>query len=211
VYFNFNYQTTPLLFFFAQGLVFAVLLWRKGRYSDNAPSRWLALFVLTSCLYIVPWMCGYSGWYARDGYREFLYFIPFQQLFFIGPILYFYVQSLLNKSFHFGGRDWWHLLPGGLYLLYSLVIFVYDQFIAAEYFFYADGRDKDMAEWYQISGFASILIYAILSIRYYNSYRRLIYRELSYADGVNYNWVRQFLLAFLLILLLRLVFFVLYP
>lgn len=210
-FFHFTIDTMPLFFFLVQGLVFSFLLARKAFINHNPASGWLAAFIGLCCLYIVPWMCGYSGWYARDGYSDFLFFVPFQQLFFLGPVLYFYVQSLLNSNFRLRQKDYWHFLPGLLYLVYSLIIFIYDFAITEEYYFYADGRDKDMDEWYQALGFSSILVYTVLSIRYYRAYRKMIYRELSFADAINFQWVGRFLLAFLVILLVRFVFFVLFP
>jgi hypothetical protein len=135
--FHFNYQSSFLLFFFLQGLVFAFLLLKKGREHNHQASRWLSLFVFLCCLYLCPWMFGHSNWYAMDGYREFLFFMPFQQLFLIGPVIYFYAQSLLDPSYRFQRKDWWHFGPALLYLLYSLVIFVVDHLVLDEYYFYA--------------------------------------------------------------------------
>ncbi len=209
--FNLNYQSVLLLFFFLQGLVFAVLLFINGRRYQQRSSTWLAAWVLLSCMYITPWMCGHAGWYARDGYREFLFFAPLQQFFFLGPIIYFYVSSLLQVDFRVAGKKWLHLLPGTLYLLYSLGLFVIDIFLLDEYYFYADGRDKDLAPWYQITGLAIMSYYLAMSLQVYRQYYRRIFDELSYADSVLFKWVRQFLMALLFIILLRLSFLVLFP
>ena len=208
---DFNYQSNFLLFFFLQGLIFAFLLLKKGIEHENQASKWLSLFIFLCCLYIAPWMLGHLNWYAMDGYREFLFFVPFQQFFLIGPVILIYTKSLLDPSFRLSRKDWLHFVPAFLYLLYSLVIFIVDQLILDEYYFYADGRDKDLAPWYQISGLASIIIYTSLSIRHYNHYRRLIFQKLSYADTVSFNWVKKYLLALLIIVSLRILFLVLYP
>lgn len=209
--FNLNYQSGLLLFFFLQGIVFAVLLFTCAyRYQQRA-SSWLAIWVLLSCMYITPWMCGHAGWYGRDGYREFLFFVPFQQFFFLGPIIYFYVSALLQADFRVSGRRWFHLLPGALYLLYSLVVFIVDVWVLDEYYFYRDGRDKDLEPWYQISGLAVISFYLALSLQVYRQYHRRIFDELSYADSVLFRWLRQFLTVLLIIILLRLSFLILLP
>ena len=201
----------PLLFFFIQGLVFAVLLLRKGILHSSQSSKWLSLFILLCCMYITPWMTGHAGWYAKDGYSDFLFFVPFQQLFLIGPVVYFYTQSLLNPSFQLSSKHFWHFIPAILYLIYSLVMFVVDALILDTYYFYANGRDKDLEIWYQISGLISMIIYGVLSLRHYILYRQLIFQELSYADTVTFNWMKSFLMAFLTILSLRVIFLLLYP
>jgi len=54
-----------------------------------------------------------------------------------------------------------------------------------------------------------MLIYFLLSFRYYQLYRKLMVQVISYADSVLFRWVRNFLLAFLVMLGFRLLFFVL--
>jgi hypothetical protein len=90
-------------------------------------------------------------------------------------------------------------------------MFVSDQFILDNYFFYADGRDRDLDSWYQIGGFISMIIYVAMSIRGYNEYRKRIFQELSYADSVVHRWIKRFFLALLSILVLRLIFLILSP
>lgn len=209
--FSFYYKSAFLFFFFTQGLIFAFLLFRKGIQHASSSSKFLSLFVLLSCLYLCPWMLGHEGWYAKDGYREFLFFMPFHQLFLMGPLIYLYTKSLLAPDFRIHKQELLHFAPGLLYLLYSLVVFITDQFILDAYYFYADGRDKDLAPWYQLSGLASMIIYTGLSIRQYNSYRRRIFQELSYADTVLFEWINRFLIALFIILSLRILFLVLYP
>ncbi|MEM1357189.1 MAG: AraC family transcriptional regulator [Bacteroidota bacterium] len=209
--FEISFQTACLLFFFLQGLLFAGMLLAKGREYGHPPSFWLSGFVFLCCCYITPFMLGYSGWYGKDGYREFLFFVPFQQFFLIGPVIYCYTKSLLDADYRLRGKDWLHFLPGGLYLLYSLVVFVTDVFLLDEYYFYADGRDKDLAPWYQITGLLAMIIYSLLSLRHYQAYRKRIFEELSYADSVVFPWVKQYLVALLFIMVLRITFLVLLP
>ena len=51
--------------------------------------------------------------------------------------------------------------------------------------------------------------YFILSLRYYSLYKKLIVQLVSYAEVVMYRWVRNFLMAFLIMLLVRVTFFIL--
>ncbi|MEM7085646.1 MAG: AraC family transcriptional regulator [Bacteroidota bacterium] len=209
--FDFSLKSSVLLIFFSQGIVFSLMLLIKGYQLQRSSSKWLSLFVFLCAMYVIPFMTGYAGWYSVKVYREVLFFIPFQQLFLIGPVLYFYTQSLLNKSFKLSKRDWIHFVPAILYLMYSLVVFVTDKLILSEFYFYADGRDKDLSPWYQVAGLISMVFYLLLSLRYYANYKIIAYQTVSFADSVLFKWVRHFFIAFLIILLLRVLFFILNP
>ncbi|HRG82867.1 MAG TPA: hypothetical protein PLO99_10140, partial [Chitinophagaceae bacterium] len=171
--FDFGLQSSLLLVFFIHGLVYAFLLYRKGRVNETRADQWLGLFLLLCVLYISPWMLGFGGWYDNQPYRDILFYVPFQQLYFIGPVIFFYVQSLLNPSFRFGKKECWHLIPGLLYLLFSIVMVVTDKLVLKKYFFLASGTDPDFDTWYQVTGFLSMLTYFVLSLRYYNLYKKL--------------------------------------
>ena len=94
-------------------------------------------------------MLGYAGWYSDGFYRDIMFFVLFQQLFLIGPVIFFYTQSQLNKSFALSKKDIIHFIPAIFYPLYSIIVFITDKLVLNEYYFYADGRDKDLAPWYQ--------------------------------------------------------------
>lgn len=206
--FQFGFYSSLLLIFFVHGLVYAFLLLRKGITLETRSDKWLSLFLLLCILYITPWMVGFGGWYDTQPYRDILFYVPFQHLFFIGPVIFFYIQSLLNPSFRFGKKEWLHMLPGILYLLFSIVMVVTDKLVLKKYFFLVNQTDPDFDEWYQLAGFFSMLMYFIASLRYYNFYRKMIVQVISYADVVMFRWVRNFLIAFLLMLTVKAVFYI---
>ena len=139
-------------------------------------------------------------------YHDVLFYSPLQHLFFIGPIISFYVESQLNPSFNFTKRHWLHLLAGGLLLLYSVVIFVTDKILLHQYYFLENGKSPDFALWYQSAGFLSMSLYFFISIRYFRLYQKLMLHVVSYAGELLFKWVRNFLYAFPGMLLLRLIF-----
>ena len=211
MWFNFGPKSGLLLIFFYNALVFAALLLRRGILAEERASRWLAAFLFLCALYICPFMLGYGGWYSRQPYRDILFYVPFQQLFLLGPVFYFFTRSLLDRDFRFRRRDLWHLLPAGLYLLYSLVVFATDKLWLGEYYFYADQRDKDLKFEYQLTGLVSMAVYFSLSLRLYFRYRRYAVQEASFAEAIRYGWIKYYLVTFLCILLLRILFFILNP
>lgn len=211
MYFDFNEKSSILLVFFLHGLVFATLLFIKGMQSDEKSNYWLSFFTLLCSLYIAPFMFGYSGWYGNKIYRDILFYVPFQQLLLLPPILYYYFKTLFDKSFKFSKKDIPHFLPAVLYLLYALIIFIIDKIVLKEYYFYEDGKDKDLDTWYQVTGFISLAFYLVLSLKLYTKYKKIIYDTVSFADKMLFKWAKRFLIAFLLLLSIRVLFFILNP
>lgn len=211
IYFDYNQKSSVLLIFFFHAIIFSYLLIKEGNKHDKRHSKWLAAFIFLGGLYICPFMLGYAGWYGVDGYMEFLFFMPFQQLFLIGPVFYFYVKTQLNKELELTRKDLLHFLPAIVYLIYSLIIFITDKLILDEFYFYGDYRDKDLDFWYQMAGLISMLFYLFISLKYYLSYRKLSLQEVSFADEIAFKWIQHFAVAFSLILILRILFFILNP
>lgn len=205
--FAFNEKSSLLLIFFFQGMVFSFILLRKGIVQQNSSNKWLSFLLFLCSLYIAPYMLGYANWYAKKLTADILFFVPFMQVLVIGPVVYFYIQSLLNSRFQFSRKDWIHFIPGLLYLFYSLIVFITDKLILDEYYFYADGRDKDLKTWYQLLGVSSMVYYLMLSLKKYLSYKKLIFDVVSYADSILFRWIQNFLLALLSLLIFRVVFF----
>lgn len=211
MYFNFNFKSATLLIFFIHGLIFTLLLIYKGIKNENKSSFWLAAFIFLCSLYISPFMFGYANWYAKTFYRELLFFLPLQQLFLMPPLLYFYVKSSLQPSFTFQKKDWLHFIPAILYGIYSLIVWITDVFIVDEFYFYANNRDKDLADWYQISGFLMMVFYLFQCLKLYTHYKKQTYETVSYADEILHVWIQRFLIAFLGLLIIRVLFFYLNP
>lgn len=209
--FSFGQKSSLLLIFFFHGIVFSFLVLRKGLIHNNKASKWLSLLLFLYAMYITPYMLGYANWYSEKLTREILFFVPFMQVLLIGPIVYFYTKSLLNSNFKLSKKDFIHFIPALLYALYSLIVFVTDKLILDEFYFYADGRDKDLANWYQVAGLISMAFYLVLSLLYYFNYRKLVFDKVSYADTLLFKWIRNFTIAFLSILILRVLFFILNP
>lgn len=204
--FQFGFYSSLLLITFSQGLIYTVLLVLKGFRTENKSNYWLGLFLFLCSLFVAPWMLGFAGWYDNQPYRDTLFYTPFQHLFFIGPVIYCYTQSLLNANFSLIRKQMLHFIPGILYLMYTFFIWIYDKFIIRDYYFYADGMDKDFDFWYQKLGLLSMLIYFVMSLGYYTIYKKMIFQVVSYADSILFRWIQTYLIAFLIMLLLPIVF-----
>ncbi len=211
MYFDYSQKSAILLIFFTHGLVFSVLLLLKGLRNNDKPAQWLSLFTLLCTLYISPFMLGYAGWYGREPYRSILFYLPLQQILLLPPVFYFYCKALFDKSFVYQPADRWNFLPALLYLIYTIIVFLIDKVWLGYPYFYADGKDKDFANWYQLCGFALSIIYLIKSLKLYRNFRQLTYNTTSIADTVTFKWAQMFLIILLLLVLCRGAFFVLNP
>jgi AraC-like DNA-binding protein len=204
--FEFGFYSSLLLITFSQGIIYSILLLLKAIRTETKSNYWLSFFIFLCSLFVAPWMLGFAGWYDNQPYRDILFYTPFQHLLFIGPVIYSYTQSLLNPSFSLTRKNWIHFIPGILYLIYSIFMWIYDKYIFEGYYFYKDGMDKDFDNWYHNIGMLSMAIYFVASIRYYNLYRKLIVQVVSYADSVLFKWIKTYLYSFLIMLLLPLLF-----
>jgi len=209
--FGFGQKSSLLLIFFFNGIVFSFLVLKKGIQNNNNANKWLSFLLFLCAMYIAPYMLGYAGWYSRKVTREILYFIPFMQVLLIGPVIFFYTKSLLNSTFKISKKEYYHFIPALIYLVYSLIVFITDKLILDEFYFYADSRDKDMANWYQIAGIISMVYYLIASLKFYKNYKKLVFDKVSFADSILFEWIPNFLIAFLSIVVLRVLLFLLNP
>jgi AraC-like DNA-binding protein len=113
----------------------------------------------------------------------------------MAPVIFYYIKSLLDPSFEFTKKDYWHFLPGALYIIWNIIVAVTDNLFVKGYYLMDGQNDPDFQDWYIAAGLLSLLIYLILSLRFYKRYRAFIVQELSFADNVQYKWVSNFLIA----------------
>ncbi|WP_235297374.1 helix-turn-helix domain-containing protein [Portibacter marinus] len=206
-----DYKSVSLFILFLHNLLFAGLLVWHGRKNNLRSNYWLASFLFLAALYIVPFVLGYAGWYAVEWKRNILFYFPFQQLFLLPPVLYMYTKSLLEPKFTFKKIDLVYFIPAILYSFYTFIVWITDQVILGEYYFYDDGKDMDFDPWYQFAGFIYLLFFAALCIKAYLRYRNNTFQIYSYADAILYIWLPRFIIALILLLLIRLCFFITNP
>lgn len=204
--FSFGLQSSLLLIFFVHILVYAFMLWRRGVKQESTSDKLLGTFLFIAALFVVPWMTGFAGWYLPNTiYREILFYTPFVHGLFIGPLLYFYVKSITNFHYKVQRKDWLHFIPGFLYIVWSIVVVIVDKLFLKTYFLMNGENDPDFDTWYQVLQKISIVVYLLLSIRYYRQYKKYVNYEMSFTDVANINWLRNFLIAFGIITLLPVV------
>lgn len=200
--FQFGLRSSLLLIFFTHLLVYAFLFWKRGHQQERLSDRLLGTFVFLSALFIFPWMSGFAGWYDTQPYREILFYTPFIHALFFGPLLYLYLKSLTNAQYRLQKRDWSHFIPGLLYVIWALITAVTDKLIVGHYYLMNGKSDPDFDSWYNWAWSASLMVYLILSIRYYRQYVVFSWYEFSFADAASFKWLRNFLYAFAVLTIL---------
>ncbi|MEM6380688.1 MAG: hypothetical protein AAF705_21065, partial [Bacteroidota bacterium] len=138
--FSFGFYSVLLLIGFLQGVVYTILLFFRGFREDKLSDKLLAILLLLVSCHIAQYMLGFAGWYNNDAgvgngwYSTFMFYFPFHNVLWIGPVFYFYFRSLTNDDFQFSKKDGWHFAPGLIYfsiiLLTFLVDIVYTRWIA---------------------------------------------------------------------------------
>lgn len=204
MYFEFGLRSSLLLIFFTHLVVYAFLFWKRGIKQERLADRLLGTFLFLSALFIFPWMAGFAGWYDTQPYRDFLFYTPFIHALFFGPLLYLYLKSLTNNSYRMMRKDWLHFLPGGLYVLWSVVVAVTDKWIVKDYYLMNGYSDPDFDSWYNFAWSLSLLTYLVFTIRYYRQYIAFSQYEFSFAYEAGFKWLRNFLYLFGMLTLLLL-------
>ena len=120
----FNFHDVLLVVTALECLLFALLLWVTNK-EQALSTIFLVGFLL--CHFLIPlneltfWGNQFRFWLLEISPN--LFFIGSYAYFLDGPLLYFFVRSLLFKDFVLKGWYWGHLLPVLLYLVGMIMIF----------------------------------------------------------------------------------------
>ena len=108
-----------LLFLSIFGIFLSLLLlFNKRRYESSV---YLSLFFFFSSLYMLyQYILLYSKSVTLISYFLFNLSIVASPIYLIGPMLYWYVRSVLTDSAKLYPKDIWHFLPMGIYFIVAL-------------------------------------------------------------------------------------------
>ncbi|MEN0005571.1 MAG: AraC family transcriptional regulator [Bacteroidota bacterium] len=206
--FDFGMRTSLLLLGFVQGIIFVVLSWRRGVEEERLSDRLLAVLLLLLCLYIAQYMLGFAGWYDSHNFLTvFMFYFPFHHYLLIPPIVFYYFRSLTNSEFKLEQKDWWHFLPGALYILWYLLSFLYEVVLQQMMLgvplplfyetkgYWAQFNQDLFQDVIFILGFVSTYFYLVLTFREYSKYKTYVEANFSQADQLKFTWLRNILIA----------------
>jgi len=190
----FNIIVLLLLVVISQSLFVAGLL---GFASNNQrSSRILAVLIFVIALWLIDHFMRISGIY---GQRPDLYFLPIFYSFSFGPLIWFYVRSMVNSQFRFQYRHLLHFIP----VLLQFGLYTYLTFCT-----------YPVKEWYwenihqpytyriEFDGtWISMTIYLVLSLRLLKNYQIWVANHFSELSKIRLNWLKIIIGTLLLLCL----------
>jgi AraC-like DNA-binding protein len=187
---QFGPWSTLLAIGVAFGLTVALML--ACTRTNTTANRLLAALLVVFALKLMPYVLGFAGFY--DAY-PWLSFAPFGLGLFIGPLLYLHVRRLTASAMP---SDWmWHLLPGVLQLGYYTTMFAQPLATKNHWNAVVHARWIDPLE--TLLELLSFSIYLWLTLRTYRAYQDWLDARLSNREEFRIVWLRNVLLAFLLV------------
>ena len=198
--FYFSAYSTPLLFGFIQGWVYAVLLWVRGRREERLSDTLLGWVLVALCFDIWIYMLGFGG--IEIFWKE-LEFFPRTLSFLLPPLVYFYLKSQVDTAFRFRSRDAWHILPFVLDTTYHIGVWAQGPAFVHQWEHQVDypylGKPL-----FALS-VAQQFLYLYWSLQLYRAYRVWIKNQFSETDTISFRWFRNFLIALTITLVFSLI------
>ena len=202
---DFNSFSTPLLILGLQGLLLAILLYRRYLKKRLLPDILLTCILLILCYHRTTYTIGFMNWY--DVYRNTkinYYLVSMDML--MAPLIYFYVRSVLNPVFTLKRKHFWHALPWIVFFLLKMVILIYDSQQPG----FDDTQNGYLVvnfQWPYMSPVVSVfstaqmLLYLAFSFQLFYQYKNDIKQFFSNTTKKELNWIQTFLFIYSFIFL----------
>lgn len=197
---NFNIYSTPLFLLLLQGILFSFLILSKYYQNRSIQYLLLAAFLLLFCIERIHYTVGFMSLYDAYQNTKINYFL-FPMTLAFGPLIYFYLLSVINKNFQISRNFIWHFIPFLTYVSYRIFIFIYDSFQIG---FHETQNGVLMSNLeiriinpliFIVSSF-HFIIYLAFTFQLYYFYRRKIIDYYSNAYQLELNWIRNFLIVY---------------
>ncbi|MBP2832695.1 AraC family transcriptional regulator [Aquimarina sp. U1-2] len=140
------------------------------------------------------------GWYDTFRNTKINYWLISFSLA-IGPLLYFYVKSITSSDFRFVKIDCIHFIPVFLFVIYKIIIFIYDAaqpgFEDTQNGFLKINLDEKYVQ--PLLGILEniqMLLYLAFTIQLYYKYKNKIHQFFSNTYKLELNWMRNFLFIY---------------
>lgn len=140
------------------------------------------------------------GWYDEFRNTKINYFlVPLS--FAIGPLIYFYIKSFIERGFAFGTKELFHFLPATIYALYRIGVYIYDSsqpgftdtqngvFMQSDLYYSID-------VFYVVVASIQMFLYLVFSIYVYYQYRNALVQQYSNTYKSELHWLRNFLFVY---------------
>ena len=188
--FYFSAYSTPLLFGFIQGWVYAVLLWVRGRREERLSDVLLGWVLVALCFDIWIYMLGFGG---IEIFWKQLEFFPRTLGWLLPPLVLFYLKSQFDTTFRFRVWDAWHVLPFIVDTTYHVLVWAQGPAFVRQW---EDQVDYPyLGKLLFVLGTGQQFLYLYWSLQLYRAYRVWIKTQFSEIDTISFRWFRNFLIA----------------
>ncbi|GAA3988900.1 AraC family transcriptional regulator [Hymenobacter antarcticus] len=181
-----TFMAAALFAVIAQALFAAGLL--ASAPFNRVSNRFLALLMVAIALWVLDGFFRVSGLYGQNAN---LYFSPIYYSLGFGPLLYFYVRSLVNHGFRWRARYWAHFIPvlsqAGLYWWLRF------QPYAVRNEFWETVHRPFTYRLEFIGTWVSLMGYLFLSLRLLRQYGRWLEDNFSEVSRLRLRWLRWLL------------------
>ncbi len=190
---SFGPRSILLLIGTAHAVVLAILLWRNT--ANRVANRLLALLLMIVAFRVVPYIIGFAGFY--DAY-PWLSFMPYDWSLGYGSLIWLYARVIGRGELPARWR--WHLVPALLQGAYYCVMFV--QPLSFKNHWNATIHEPRIIPIETAWSLIAMGVYLVLAWREYVRYQRWLDADLSNREEFRLSWLRAFLLAFAVTLML---------
>ncbi|QCX02328.1 AraC family transcriptional regulator [Aggregatimonas sangjinii] len=124
----------------------------------------------------------------------------------IAPLIYLYVKSMTMSSFAFRKKDWLHFLPVFTVILYRIIIFSLDAlepgFAQTQNGYLKINLDEPyFLPVYSTFSYIQNILYLAFTVQLFYNYRKKINEYFSNTFKLELNWIRNFLLLYIILFL----------
>lgn len=179
-----------------QGLIFAILLVIRGFREKNKADFWLALLLILLCSSLITPFIGFANVYDLN---QWLTYFPFAIFFSSGVCVWFYTLNLTDSKREFQKKDLYFFIPTVIYLIIRFYLFAH----SVEW---KNWFDDDYGKYFEatvfIADFIWNLTFLYFSIRHYQKYREWLNENFSDTEKLKFDWLRNFLHIFTIVLIL---------
>ena len=182
-------------------VAFFLFFYRRGNLRSN---RLLGMVFMLFSLSLGDFTIRVSGIIFNN---QYLHLIDDGSFFLYGPLLFFYVRSVVYKDFKFRARDLFHLIPFIIFFIYvTHSILSFDPSVKNQVS--EKILDADLPVWMYLT---SIIIYALIFAyiwaagRTIKVYRSIVKNKFSSMHEINLNWMVFIIRSFAAITLIAMI------
>lgn len=190
---SFGPRSILLLIGTGHAIVLAILLWRTA--VNRVANRVLAVLLLIVAFRVVPYIIGFAGYY--DAY-PWLSYMPYDWSLGYGVLIWLYARVIGRGELPTRWR--WHLVPAIVQGAYYGVMFV--QPLSFKNHWNATVHEPIVVPIETAWSLIAMCVYLVLAWREYIRYQRWLDADLSNREEFRLTWLRAFLIAFAITLVL---------